>query len=65
MGPLEKHKCQGPVQLDFNFNFNPDFNQVWFFFFLNCFYSWNTGFGIAGLPPQPTSRYIPQYAAVV
>ena len=36
-----------------------------FCFFLNCFYSWNTGFGIAGLPPQPTSRYIPQYAAVV
>ena len=30
------------------------------FFKKNCFYSWNTGFGIAGLPPQPTLRYIPQ-----
>ena len=43
----------------------PELQETTFFFFLNCFYSWNTGFGIAGLPPQPTSRYIPQYAAVV
>ena len=39
--------------------------SFWFCFFLNCFYSWYTGFDIAGLPPQPTLRYISQCAAVV